>query len=69
MCFRRTPIGLLHRIIWIHIPNVFRALDVRLTGGRLSRWLKRTGDHLMNEKHPLVLVSLLEDNSLTDSNG
>lgn len=34
-------------------------MDERLTGRRISRSLSRTGNYLMNEKHPLVLVSVV----------
>ncbi|KAI1611618.1 DHHC palmitoyltransferase-domain-containing protein [Exophiala viscosa] len=57
--FRRTPVAFLHRLLLKHIPNAFGVLDERLTGRRVSRSLARTGDYLMNEKHPLVLVFFL----------
>lgn len=53
---RKTPISFLHRLLWYHVPNAFGAVDERLTGRRVSRSLARTGNYLMNEKHPLVLV-------------
>lgn len=56
LCIRKTPIGFVHRVIWIHIPNGLAAVDQRLTGGRVSRSLYRTGDYLMNEANPVVLV-------------
>jgi palmitoyltransferase ZDHHC4 len=54
---RRTPIGFLHRLLWVYLPNGLSAVDQRLTGRRITRSLARTGNYLMNEKHPLVLVS------------
>ncbi|KIW44678.1 uncharacterized protein PV06_03131 [Exophiala oligosperma] len=57
--FRRTQISFLHQLLWRHIPNGFIAVDERLTGRRVSRSLSRTGNYLMNEKHPLVLLFFL----------
>ena len=57
--FRRTPVAFLHQLLWRHLPNGFIAVDERLTGRRISRSLSRTGNYLMNEKHPLVLVSVV----------
>ena len=59
--FRNTPIGFLHRGLWIHIPNVFRRLDMFVTGGRTSLGLKKFGHYLFNKKHPLVLVCLAKN--------
>ena len=53
---RKTPIGVLHRLLWIAIPAFFRQADVRLSGGRLGPALQRLGHYLMDENHPLVLV-------------
>ena len=53
---RRTPIGFLNRLLWIHLPNTFSNADRRITGGRLISTLADTGNYLLNEKHPLVLV-------------
>ena len=53
---RKTPIGFLHRLLWLTIPAFFRQADVRLTGGRLGPALHRLGHYLMDENHPLVLV-------------
>ena len=55
---RRTPVGFIHRVIWIHIPNLASAADRRLTGGRLSRSLHQVGNYLINEANPVVLVRL-----------
>ena len=55
-CCRHTPIGFLHRLIWIHIPNGLAAVDKYVTDGRLGSSLSRTGHYLMHEKHPIVLV-------------
>src|SRR6266480_2541739 len=57
--FRNTPIGFLHRVLWIHTPNLLRNLDVLVTGGRTFRALKKSGHYLFNRKHPLVLVCLV----------
>ncbi|OAP58423.1 hypothetical protein AYL99_07513 [Fonsecaea erecta] len=54
--FRRTPIAFLHRLLWKIIPNAIVFIDERLTGRRVTRSLARTGDYLMNEKHPLILI-------------
>ncbi|ETI27974.1 hypothetical protein G647_00423 [Cladophialophora carrionii CBS 160.54] len=54
--FRRTPIAFLHRLLWVYIPHALGQVDERLTGRRITRSLARTGDYLMNEKHPLVLI-------------
>ncbi len=56
--YRRTPIAFLHQLLWRHIPNGFVAVDERLTGRHISRNLSRTGNYLMNEKHPVVLVRI-----------
>ena len=57
--FRNTPIGILHRVLWIHIPNLLQSLDVLVTGGRTSQALKNFTHYLFNRKHPLVLVCLV----------
>ncbi|KAL2821999.1 DHHC palmitoyltransferase-domain-containing protein [Aspergillus granulosus] len=54
--FRKTPIGLLHRIIWIHIPNGISFIDSRLFGGRVLSCWRRAGSYIFYENHPLVLV-------------
>lgn len=54
---RGTPISFLHRCIWIHGPNAFRFLDRKLTNGRVSEGGSRLSNYLMNEKHPLVIVT------------
>lgn len=70
--FRNTPIGFLHRVLWIHIPKAFRALDEWLTGGRISRTVANLETYLFYKKNPIVLVSclpkyLLEKDWLTAS--
>jgi len=55
---RNTPIGALHRVMWIHIPDGFRKVDQRITNGRFSAWIGRLAYTLWNDKHPVVLVSL-----------
>ncbi|KAL1966969.1 hypothetical protein VTN77DRAFT_3713 [Rasamsonia byssochlamydoides] len=54
--FRRTPIGFLHRVIWVYIPNGLVRLDSFLLGGRALYCWNRSGRYLMRENHPLVLV-------------
>ncbi|KAF2239513.1 zf-DHHC-domain-containing protein [Viridothelium virens] len=56
---RNTPIGALYRLIWIYIPRALAALDARVTGGNISRYLARTSTYLLHEKHPLVLILFL----------
>jgi len=53
---RNTPVGSLHRLIWIYIPSGFRSLDRRLSGGRLSAWTLRTAHTLWNDRHPIVMI-------------
>lgn len=53
---RKTPIGLLQRILCIHIPNGFRRLDTTYTGGRTNRALAGFVHYLMHQKNPVVLV-------------
>ncbi|GFG04454.1 spinocerebellar ataxia type 10 protein domain protein [Aspergillus udagawae] len=56
---RKTPVGLLHRIICIHIPNVLLFLDSHLLGSRLSYCWNRSGTYILHENHPLVLIFFL----------
>lgn len=56
ICLRNTPIGALHRVIWIHIPSSFRSLDQRISRGRLSAWTLKTAHTLWNDRHPIVMV-------------
>ncbi|KAF5871549.1 putative palmitoyltransferase swf1 protein [Botrytis fragariae] len=53
---RNTPIGILHRVIWVHIPRGFRAADERLTSGRLSASVGRLAHTLWNDRHPVVMI-------------
>lgn len=53
---RKTPIGLLNRLICLTLPAGLWKLDAVLTGGRLAPAFHRLGTYLMNENHPLVLV-------------
>ncbi|KAI9048809.1 hypothetical protein LZ554_007640 [Drepanopeziza brunnea f. sp. 'monogermtubi'] len=53
---RNTPIGALHRLIWLHIPATLRAWDQRLTQGRLSAWVMRQAHILWNDRHPIVMI-------------
>ncbi|KAJ5090013.1 hypothetical protein N7532_008697 [Penicillium argentinense] len=54
--FRKTPIALLHRAVWIYFPNGVAYLDSRLLGGRLVRTWNRSGSYILHENHPLVLI-------------
>ncbi|KAM3440877.1 hypothetical protein NHJ13734_003087 [Beauveria thailandica] len=56
---RHTPIGLLHRTIWIHIPKLFTAVDERLTGGRISRSLSHGVNRVLYDRHPTVVIFFL----------
>ncbi|KAE8445128.1 hypothetical protein EG329_013730 [Mollisiaceae sp. DMI_Dod_QoI] len=53
---RNTPIGALHRVIWLHIPSAMRAVDQRLTQGRLSAWMTKVAHTLWNDRHPVVMI-------------
>ncbi|OMP88537.1 Palmitoyltransferase swf1 [Diplodia seriata] len=57
--FRKTPIGFLHRLIWVHFPALLRRLDGLVTGGRIYKYTTRTWHYLLYEKHPLVLIFFL----------
>lgn len=54
---RNTPVGFLHRVLWIHTPRLCSGLDRVLTGGRLSASASRIGNYLFYEKHYVVTVS------------
>ena len=54
--FRKTPIGLLNRLICNTLPAGLWKLDAALTGGRVAPAFRRLGSYLMNENHPVVLV-------------
>ncbi|OLN85100.1 Palmitoyltransferase SWF1 [Colletotrichum chlorophyti] len=56
---RHTPIATMHRVMWIHIPNGFLAVDRLLTGGRFSASLLRFGKYLVNDRHPTVVIFFL----------
>lgn len=56
---RSTPIGALHRVIWLHIPGAMRSIDQSLTQGRLSAWMAKAAHTLWNDRHPLVMVRRL----------
>lgn len=56
---RNTPIGALHRVIWVHIPNALAGLDRLVTGGRLVPSFSRLGNYVLYSKHPIVLVRSL----------
>ncbi|KAK2766455.1 palmitoyltransferase swf1 [Colletotrichum kahawae] len=56
---RHTPIATLHRIMRIHVPNGFLAIDRLLTGGRFSSSMLRFGNFMMNDRHPTVVIFFL----------
>ncbi|KAF1349747.1 DHHC palmitoyltransferase-domain-containing protein [Delphinella strobiligena] len=56
---RKTPIGLLQRILCIHIPSGFRRLDGKYTGGRLNRSISGLTHYLLYQKNPVVLLLFL----------
>lgn len=65
---RKTPVGFLHRVIWIYVPSFAGALDQRLTGSHLSRSFYRIGEYLMNEANPVVLVCMFSAKSVVRAN-
>lgn len=54
---RRTPIGFLHRALWIYIPRGLARIDSFVTGGRFLSYCTDVGKYLMYENHPVVLVN------------
>lgn len=56
---RRTPIGLLHRLLWIHIPSVLLAVDDRVASKRISKSFSRFGHFLAHDRHPTVVIFFL----------
>ncbi|KAL6709882.1 palmitoyltransferase swf1 [Coniothyrium glycines] len=57
--FRNTPVGLLHRLLVVRIPAALRSLDRKLTNGRITNGGSRLGNHLMHDKHPLIVIFFL----------
>jgi hypothetical protein len=55
---RNTPIGLLHRVLLVHIPTACRNADNLLTGGRATYHLALIGNYLVHENHPVIMVCL-----------
>ncbi|KAG5995319.1 hypothetical protein E4U52_000132 [Claviceps spartinae] len=53
---RRTPIGFLHRLIWIHVPNLLLSVDRKLTSGRITSSVSRFGHFLMHDRHPSIVI-------------
>lgn len=47
---------MLHRAMWIHVPNGLRSVDQWLTNGRLSASVVRIAYILWNDRHPTVMV-------------
>src|SRR5690606_19542731 len=56
---RRTPIGYAHRLLLQHIPRWLVKLDRWVTNGTVTHSMSRLANHLMNDKHPTVLVFYL----------
>ncbi|KAI4765093.1 zf-DHHC-domain-containing protein [Aureobasidium sp. EXF-3400] len=56
---RKTPIGFSHRLLCIYIPNGFRRVDTRYTGGRMNAGIARLTNYLFHQKNPLVLLLFL----------
>lgn len=56
---RNTPIGFLNRLILVKFPWALRQLDLTLTNGRITDGGARLGHHLMNDKHPLIVIFFL----------
>lgn len=54
---RKTPIGWIHRLIWVDIPRAFRRIDQLLFAGRFAERGQRLGRYLFHEKNPVVMVS------------
>ncbi|KAJ5105656.1 hypothetical protein NUU61_003003 [Penicillium alfredii] len=54
--FRRTPIAFLHRALWVYIPNGIASADSRLFDGRVVHFCSRSGNYILGENHPLVLI-------------
>ncbi|KAB8274443.1 hypothetical protein BDV30DRAFT_225847 [Aspergillus minisclerotigenes] len=54
--FRKTPIGLLHRVVCIYIPSAISSLDAHLLDGRLVYCWNTSGSYIFHENHPLVLI-------------
>lgn len=53
---RKTPIGILHRLLFVTLPELVHKGDIIVTGGRVTPALWRSGHYLMDENHPIVLV-------------
>lgn len=56
---RKTPIGFLQRLLCLHIPDGFRNLDGKITGGRITRSSNRLTNYLLYEKNPIILIIFL----------
>jgi palmitoyltransferase ZDHHC4 len=56
---RKTPVGWLQRALCVHLPNGLKAIDGKVTGGRVTRRSKTLGRYLFYERNPVVLVRLL----------
>ena len=55
-----TPIGALHRTIWVHIPGFLSKLDDRFTGGYVFRGASSFFHAAMYERHWTVVVSFVQ---------
>ncbi|KAK4172773.1 putative palmitoyltransferase [Triangularia setosa] len=56
---RGTPISWLHKVIWVHFPNLLKSVDRRITGGRIAPACTRFGNYMMYDRHPSVLIFFL----------
>ncbi|KAK5002662.1 hypothetical protein LTR28_011135, partial [Elasticomyces elasticus] len=54
---RKTPVGGLQRLLCQRLPALLHALDVRISGGRMTAVCSRLVDYLLYKKNPVVLVS------------
>ncbi|KAK5005757.1 hypothetical protein LTR28_007319 [Elasticomyces elasticus] len=56
---RKTPVGGLQRLLCQRLPALLHALDVRITGGRMTAVCSRLVDYLLYKKNPVVLIIYL----------
>lgn len=66
---RSTPIGWINRFMWSVLPRWLSSIDRRFTGGYIGPLVSGVGNYLMNEKHPVVMVSDLSNFCLYVCNG
>lgn len=56
---RKTPVGYIYRLIHHKLPCLLISIDKKFAGGTITPVLSRTANHLINDKHPLVLCFYL----------